>query len=194
MSTIKLIVGLGNPGREYEQTRHNAGALWVEALACQQGVSLKPDSKFFGLTGRVNLDGDDVRLVIPTTFMNRSGQAVAAMCNFYKVAVEEILVAHDELDIDIGTARFKQGGGHGGHNGLRDIVAKCGNNKNFHRLRIGIGHPGSADKVSGYVLTKAPQADHQKMLDAIDEAIRALPEAISGDWAKAMNYLHSFKA
>ena len=194
MSTIKLIVGLGNPGREYEQTRHNAGALWVEALACQQGVSLKPDSKFFGLTGRVNLDGDDVRLVIPTTFMNRSGQAVAAMCNFYKVAVEEILVAHDELDIDIGTARFKQGGGHGGHNGLRDIVAKCGNNKNFHRLRIGIGHPGSADKVSGYVLTKAPQAEHQKILDAIDEAIRALPEAISGDWAKAMNYLHSFKA
>lgn len=194
MSTIKLIVGLGNPGREYEQTRHNAGALWVEALACQQGVSLKPDSKFFGLTGRVNLDGDDVRLVIPTTFMNRSGQAVAAMCNFYKVAVEEILVAHDELDIDIGTARFKQGGGHGGHNGLRDIVAKCGNNKNFHRLRIGIGHPGSADKVSGYVLTKAPQAEHQKILDAIDEAIRALPEAISGDWAKAMNYLHTFKA
>ena len=194
MSTIKLIVGLGNPGREYEQTRHNAGALLVEALACQQGVSLKPDSKFFGLTGRVNLDGDDVRLVIPTTFMNRSGQAVAAMCNFYKVAVEEILVAHDELDIDIGTARFKQGGGHGGHNGLRDIIAQCANSKNFHRLRIGIGHPGSADKVSGYVLTKAPQADHQKMLDAIDEAIRALPEAISGDWAKAMNYLHSFKA
>ncbi|WP_339339427.1 aminoacyl-tRNA hydrolase [uncultured Oceanicoccus sp.] len=194
MSKIKLIVGLGNPGREYEQTRHNAGALLVEALAGQQGVSLKPDSKFFGLTGRVNLDGDDVRLVIPTTFMNRSGQAVAAMCNFYKVAVEEILVAHDELDIDIGTARFKQGGGHGGHNGLRDIVAKCGNNKNFHRLRIGIGHPGSADKVSGYVLTKAPQAEHQKILDAIDEAIRALPEAISGDWAKAMNYLHSFKA
>ena len=194
MSTIKLIVGLGNPGREYEQTRHNAGALLVEALACQQGVSLKPDSKFFGLTGRVNLDGDDVRLVIPTTFMNRSGQAVAAMCNFYKVAVEEILVAHDELDIDIGTARFKQGGGHGGHNGLRDIVAQCANNKNFHRLRIGIGHPGSADKVSGYVLTKAPQAEHQKILDAIDEAIRALPEAISGDWAKAMNYLHTFKA
>ena len=116
------------------------------------------------------------------------------MCNFYKVAVEEILVAHDELDIELGTARFKHGGGHGGHNGLRDIVAKCANNKNFHRLRIGIGHPGSADKVSGYVLTKAPQAEHQKILDAIDEAIRALPQAISGDWAKAMNYLHTFKA
>ena len=194
MSTIKLIVGLGNPGREYEQTRHNAGALFVAALACQQATTLKPDSKFFGLTGRINLNGQDVRLVIPTTFMNRSGQAVAAMCNFYKVAVEEILVAHDELDIDIGTARFKQGGGHGGHNGLRDIIAKCANNKNFHRLRIGIGHPGSADKVSGYVLTKAPQAEHQKMLDATDEAIRALPDAISGDWAKAMHYLHTFKA
>ncbi|ARN74667.1 aminoacyl-tRNA hydrolase [Oceanicoccus sagamiensis] len=193
MSTIKLIVGLGNPGREYEQTRHNAGALFVEELARQQSAQLKEESKFFGLTSRINLEGHDIRLVIPTTFMNRSGQAVASMCNFYKVAIDEVLVAHDELDIDIGTARFKQGGGHGGHNGLRDIIAKCGNNKNFHRLRIGIGHPGSANLVSGYVLNKAPQADHQKMLDAIDEAIRALPDAINGDWAKAMNYLHTFK-
>ena len=194
MSTIKLIVGLGNPGREYEKTRHNAGALFVEELARQQAAPLKEDSKFFGLTGRINLDGHDVRLVTPTTFMNRSGQAVAAMCKFYKVAIEEILVAHDELDIDSGTARFKQGGGHGGHNGLRDIIAQCGNNKNFHRLRIGIDHPGSADKVSGYVLNKAPAADHQKILDAIDESVCALPAAISGDWAKAMNYLHTFKA
>ncbi len=194
MSTIKLIVGLGNPGREYEQTRHNAGALFVEELARQQSAPLKEESKFFGLTSRINMDGHDIRLVIPTTFMNRSGQAVAAMCNFYKVAIDEVLVAHDELDIDVGTARFKQGGGHGGHNGLRDIIAKCGNNKNFHRLRIGIGHPGSANLVSGYVLNKAPQTDHQKMLDAIDESVRALPDAISGDWAKAMNYLHTFKA
>ncbi|WP_101759753.1 aminoacyl-tRNA hydrolase [Oceanicoccus sp. KOV_DT_Chl] len=194
MSSIKLIVGLGNPGREYEDTRHNAGAIFVEELARQQGGNLTPESKFFGLTGRINLDGHDIRLVIPTTFMNRSGQAVAALCNFYKVAVEEILVAHDELDIEAGTARFKQGGGHGGHNGLRDIISHSANNKNFHRLRIGIGHPGSADKVSGYVLSKAPQADHQKMLDAIDESIRVLPDAINGDWAKAMNYLHTFKA
>ena len=194
MSSIKLIVGLGNPGREYEDTRHNAGALFVEELCRQQGASLTADSKFFGLTARINLDGNDIRVVIPTTFMNRSGQSVAALCNFYKIAVNEILVAHDEMDINIGTARFKQGGGHGGHNGLRDIISSCGNNKDFHRLRIGIGHPGSADKVTGYVLSKAPAADHQKMLDAIDEAIRALPDAINGDWAKAMNYLHTFKA
>ncbi len=194
MSTIKLIVGLGNPGREYEQTRHNAGAMFVEELARQHNINLKEESKFFGLTGRMLLGSHDIRLVIPNTFMNRSGQSVAALCNFYKIAVDEILVAHDELDIEIGTARFKQGGSHGGHNGLRDIIAKCGNDKNFHRLRIGIGHPGSADKVTGYVLSKAPTNDHQKMLDAIDEAIKVLPEAVTGDWPRAMNYLHTFKA
>ena len=129
MSTIKLIVGLGNPGKEYEQTRHNAGAMFVEELARQQNVQLKEESKFFGLTARIHIDQHDVRVLIPTTFMNRSGQAVAAIANFYKVGIEEILVAHDELDIPVGTARLKQGGGHGGHNGLRDIIAKCGNNK-----------------------------------------------------------------
>lgn len=194
MSAIKLIVGLGNPGREYAETRHNAGALFVAELARQQRASLKAESKFFGLTGRCVLDGHDIRLLIPTTFMNRSGQALAAVCTFYKIAIDEILVAHDELDIDAGTARFKRGGGHGGHNGLRDIIAKCGNNRDFHRLRLGIGHPGSADKVTGYVLNKAPASEYQQMLDAIDESIRALPDAINGDWAKAMNHLHTFKA
>lgn len=194
MSTVKLIVGLGNPGREYEDTRHNAGAIFVEELARQHSTTLSEESKFFGLTGRIAIAGQDVRLLVPTTFMNRSGQAVAAMMNFYKLEIEDVLVAHDELDIDAGTARFKQGGGHGGHNGLRDIISRCGNNKNFHRLRIGIGHPGSAEKVTGHVLNKAPAAEHRKMLDAIDEAIRALPDAINGDWAKAMNYLHTFRA
>jgi PTH1 family peptidyl-tRNA hydrolase len=194
LSAIKLIVGLGNPGREYEQTRHNAGALFVEELARQQGSPLAADSKYFGLTARVTLDGHDIRLLVPTTFMNRSGQAVAALANFFKIQPDEILVAHDELDIDPGTARFKQGGGHGGHNGLRDIITKLGNNKNFHRLRIGIGHPGSADKVTGYVLNKAPQKEYQQMEDIIDEAVRALPDALQGNWAKAMNYLHSCKA
>jgi len=194
LSAIKLIVGLGNPGREYEQTRHNAGALFVEELARQQGANLNADSKYFGLTARVNLQGYDLRLLIPTTFMNRSGQSVAALANFFKIQPEEILVAHDELDIEPGTARFKQGGGHGGHNGLRDIFAKLGNNKNFHRLRIGIGHPGSADKVTGYVLNKAPAKEYQQMEAAIDEALRALPNALEGDWAKAMHQLHSVKA
>lgn len=194
MGTIKLIVGLGNPGREYENTRHNAGAIFVQELARQQASPLKEESKFAGLTTRIAINGNDVRLLVPTTFMNRSGRSVAAICNFYKIVPEEILVAHDELDIDVGTARFKQGGGHGGHNGLRDIIAQSGNDKNFHRLRIGIGHPGSADQVTGYVLSKAPSGEYQKMLDAIDESIRALPDAIDGDWAKAMNYLHTFRA
>ena len=140
------------------------------------------------------IDGHDVRLLIPTTFMNRSGQATAAIANFYKVAPEKILVAHDELDIPTGTARFKQGGGHGGHNGLRDIISQLSNNKNFYRLRIGIDHPGAANLVSGYVLSKAPQAEQQKMASAIDESIRSLPDALEGNWSKAMNYLHTFKA
>jgi PTH1 family peptidyl-tRNA hydrolase len=194
LSAIELIVGLGNPGREYEDTRHNAGALFVEELARQQGSSLKEESKFFGLTSRIHLHGKDIRLLIPTTFMNRSGQAIAAIAKFYKIAPEAMLIAHDELDIEAGTARFKQGGGHGGHNGLRDTIEKLGNNKNFHRLRIGIGHPGSADRVTGHVLNKAPAAEHQKMLLAIDESIRALPDAVDGNWAKAMNYLHSYTA
>ena len=194
MSAIELIVGLGNPGREYEDTRHNAGALFVEELARQQGCSLKEESKFFGQTCRIHFQGKDIRLLIPTTFMNRSGQAIAAIAKFYKIAPEAMLIAHDELDIEAGTARFKQGGGHGGHNGLRDTIEKLGNNKNFHRLRIGIGHPGSADRVTGHVLNKAPVAEHQKILLAIDESIRALPDAVDGNWAKAMNYLHSYKA
>ena len=125
--------------------------------------------------------------------MNHSGQAVAAISHFYKIDIEQILVAHDELDIEVGKARFKQGGGHGGHNGLRDIISRCGNNNSFHRLRIGIDHPGSADKVTGFVLSKASPADHKKILASIDDSIHSLPDAINGDWAKAMNYLHSNK-
>jgi PTH1 family peptidyl-tRNA hydrolase len=194
MTDIQLIVGLGNPGCEYEHTRHNAGALFVESLARQQGASLKEDSKFKGLTGRITINGHDTRLLIPTTFMNLSGQAVVALANFYKIAPEAILVAHDELDIDPGSARFKQGGGHGGHNGLRDIINKLGNNKNFHRLRIGIGHPGNANQVTGFVLKKAPQSEQKKIDTIINEALIALPDAMAGDWSKAMNYLHTFKA
>ena len=163
MTAIKLIVGLGNPGSEYRGTRHNAGADFVEELARQCSTSLQGESKFFGLAGRVTLSGHDLRLLIPTTFMNRSGKAVAAMAGFFKIAPEEILVAHDELDIPPGTARFKQGGGHGGHNGLRDIVPALGNNKDFYRLRIGIGHPGHASKVTGYVLGAPSQVDRTRM-------------------------------
>ncbi len=194
MSAIKLIVGLGNPGTEYRGTRHNAGADFVEELARKCGATLQDEAKFFGLTGRVTLDGHDLRLLVPTTFMNRSGKSVAAVASFYKIAPEEMLIAHDELDIPAGTARFKQGGGHGGHNGLRDIVPALGNNKNFYRLRVGIGHPGHASKVTGYVLGK-PGADDRIRIDAsIDEAIAALPLLLAGDDTKAMTQLHSFSA
>ncbi len=194
MTVIKLVVGLGNPGSEYRGTRHNAGADFVEELARQCGSSLQPESRFFGLAGRVSLAGHDIRLLIPTTFMNRSGKAVAAMAGFYKIAPEEILIAHDELDIPAGTARFKQGGGHGGHNGLRDIVPALGNNKNFHRLRIGIDHPGHASKVSGYVLSRPSQLDRERIDASIEEAIAALPLLLDGDATKAMTRLHSFSA
>jgi len=194
MSALQLIVGLGNPGTEYRGTRHNAGADFVDALARQCGTTLQSESKFFGLTGRVTFAGHDLRLLVPTTFMNRSGQAVAAMANFYKVKPEQMLIAHDELDIPAGTARFKLGGGHGGHNGLRDIVPALGNNKNFHRLRIGIGHPGHASKVSGYVLNKPSAQDRRFIDDSIDEAIAALPLLLDGDTTKAMTRLHSFTA
>ena len=194
MSAIKLIVGLGNPGTEYRGTRHNAGAEFVEALAQQCGTTLQSEAKFFGLTGRATVSGHDVRLLIPTTFMNRSGQAVASMATFFKVAPEAILIAHDELDIPAGTARFKQGGGHGGHNGLRDIVPSLGNSKAFFRLRIGIGHPGHASKVSGYVLSRPSRDDRTRIDASIDEAIASLPLLLDGDSTKAMTRLHSFTA
>jgi PTH1 family peptidyl-tRNA hydrolase len=194
LTAIKLIAGLGNPGSEYRGTRHNAGADFVEELARQCSTPLQAESKFFGLAGRVNYAGYDLRLIIPTTFMNRSGKAVAAIASFYEIAPEEILIAHDELDIPAGTARFKQGGGHGGHNGLRDIVPALGNDKNFHRLRIGIDHPGHASKVSGYVLSQPSQVDRTRIEACIDEAIAALPLLLSGDATKAMTRLHSFSA
>ncbi|MEQ3693735.1 MAG: aminoacyl-tRNA hydrolase [Alcanivorax sp.] len=190
---IRLIVGLGNPGAEYEQTRHNAGAWLVERLARQEGISLSPDKKFFGLSGKGRIAGQECFLLLPTTFMNRSGQSVAALANFYKIKPNEILVAHDELDMPAGVAKFKIGGGHGGQNGLRDIIAQLGNQKDFHRLRVGIGHPGDKSLVTGHVLGRASKAEQQSIDHVIDEAICVLPDAISGDLAKAMNRLHSFK-
>jgi len=191
---IKLIVGLGNPGSEYEQTRHNAGAIFLAQLAQHHNQTLKPEKKFHGLHAKINTHGKDIHLLFPSTFMNRSGQAVQALCQFYKILPEEILVAHDELDIPSGTMKLKKGGGHGGNNGLRDIISKFGGNKEFRRLRLGIGHPGQADKVTGHVLGKPNLKERQQLSDTIDEAIRYLPEIISGEWQKAMNHLHSFSA
>lgn len=191
--TIQLIVGLGNPGRDYEATRHNAGVWLIEELARQRGVSLVTESRFNGRTARFPSESGDVRLFIPSTFMNCSGQSVASLINFFKIPLNDVLIAYDELDLEPGTARLKTGGGLGGHNGLRDIVQSLGNQKDFHRLRIGIGHPGHASKVSGYVLSKPSPDDRERIIASIDEALRVLPDIIAGDMAKAMNRLHSFK-
>ena len=193
-SEIKLIVGLGNPGPEYAKTRHNAGAWYVEQLARWHNVSLREEPKFFGHTARILVEGQDVRLLIPNTYMNLSGKAVAALARFYQIEPEAMLVAHDELDLPPGIAKFKQGGGHGGHNGLKDIIAKMGNNNNFFRLRLGIGHPGSKEQVAGFVLTKAPSSEQSLIEAALDESLRATDILFKQDMTKAMNRLHSFKA
>jgi len=193
MSNIKLIVGLANPGEKYAQTRHNAGAWYVQELARVCGATLVADSKYYGLTARVTLHGKDVRLLIPSTFMNLSGKSVGALANFFRIEPEEILVAHDELDMQPGVAKFKLGGGHGGHNGLKDIIAKLANNKGFYRLRIGIGHPGDKSQVSNYVLGKAPASEQTLIETVIDEAVRSTELLFNEDMAKAMHRLHSFK-
>lgn len=194
MTAIKLIVGLGNPGSEYRGTRHNAGADFSEELARISAATLRAESRFFGLAGQLTLAGQELRVLIPTTFMNRSGKAVAAMATFYKIAPQQILVAHDELDIPPGSARFKRGGGHGGHNGLRDIIPALGNDNDFYRLRIGIGHPGHASQVTGYVLGAPSAEDRLRINASISEAISALPLLLAGDEVKAMTRLHSFSA
>lgn len=191
MSNISLIVGLGNPGKEYAQTRHNAGFWFVEGLAEKYGITLKADPKFHGVSGRGNIEGQDVRLLLPTTFMNRSGQSVVPFAKFYQIAPESILIAHDELDMNPGIIRLKSGGGHGGHNGLRDIVPHIGSN--FHRLRIGIGHPGSKERVSGHVLSKAPRNEQDLMDDAIAHAMSRVKLLVSGDIAQAMNQINAYK-
>lgn len=188
---IDLIVGLGNPGPQYERTRHNAGADFVTALARHLGVDLRQESKFSGSTARLTIGGRAVRLLIPSTFMNHSGRAVAPLAQFYGLAAHNILVAHDELDLPPGTARLKIGGGHGGHNGLRDIIAALGNQRDFARLRIGIGHPGQANDMVAYVLRKAPR-EEQLLIDAsITQAIAVLPDAVNGNWNNAMKALHT---
>lgn len=194
MSSIKLIVGLANPGAEYAQTRHNAGAWYVDLLAQRHNQPLKEESKFFGYTARLNLAGNDVRLLLPTTFMNLSGKAVGALATFYRILPEEILVAHDELDLPPGVAKLKLGGSNGGHNGLKDIQSKLGNNPNFYRLRIGIGHPGDKNKVVGFVLGKPPASEQTLIDDAIDESLRCTEILLKEGMTKAMNRLHAFKA
>ncbi len=182
-------MGLGNPGSKYEQTRHNAGFWFVEEIARLKGAQFRPESKFSGEVCKVNLEGRDIWLLKPNTFMNRSGLAIKQLASFYKIPAENILVAHDELDLEPGTARLKSGGGHGGHNGLRDTIAQIG--KEFHRLRIAIGHPGNRDQVSDYVLHRASQDEQISIENSIDDALRVLPLLAEGSWEKAVHRLHS---
>lgn len=193
MSEIKLIVGLGNPGDKYTDTRHNAGEWLIKRLARRFNVSLNPESKFFGKTARTLVNVKEVRLLVPTTFMNLSGKAVGALASFYRIKPEEILVIHDELDLPPGIAKLKQGGGHGGHNGLKDIVSQLGNNNNFYRLRIGIGHPGHRDLVAGYVLNKPSPADRDALEKVLDEATDCVEMIFKDGMVKATNRLNSFK-
>lgn len=193
MSDIKLIVGLANPGQQYADTRHNAGEWLIDRLSRRLGFSLKEENKFFGKTARARIGGQEVRFLVPTTYMNLSGKAIAALANFYRIKPEEILVIHDELDLPPGTGKIKQGGGHGGHNGLRDTIAQLGNNKNFYRLRVGIGHPGSKDLVVSYVLGKPSPTDNEKIQHFLDEATDCVEMIFTDGLAKATQRLHRFK-
>jgi PTH1 family peptidyl-tRNA hydrolase len=193
-TSIQLVVGLGNPGPEYRNTRHNAGDWFVQELANQHNISLRAEKKYFGLYGKGQIAGQTVHLLIPTTFMNKSGQSVAALANFYNIPVDNILVAHDELDLLPGVGKIKKGGGHGGHNGLKDIIARMANNREFYRLRIGIGHPGHKDRVTGHVLGKAPANEQNKIEQVIIEATRCFDIWLKDDLKKAQNRLHSFSA
>lgn len=193
MSEIKLIVGLGNPGDKYKDTRHNAGEWLVERLAQRFNFSLKEESKFFGKTARAVIDGQEIRFLVPTTFMNLSGKAVGALATFYRIQPEQILIAHDELDLPPGTVKIKLGGGHGGHNGLRDSIAQLSNNKNFYRLRVGIGHPGDKNLVAAYVLSKPSPTDLTLIDKALEEATDCVEVLLKDGINKATNRLNSFK-
>ena len=191
MSQLKLIVGLGNPGQQYVETRHNAGFWFVALIADRFNIELAADKKFHGLTGRGRIFDTDVRLLLPVTFMNKSGQSVAPMVNYYGIKPQELLIAHDELDIPAGSIKLKTGGGHGGHNGLRDITPHLGND--FHRLRIGIGHPGHKSKVSGHVLSKPSPGEQVAIEAALDAAMDSLQLMITGDIEKARSQINGFK-
>ncbi|SEQ16017.1 peptidyl-tRNA hydrolase, PTH1 family [Solimonas aquatica] len=188
-STLHAIVGLGNPGGEYEKTRHNAGFWFVDRLAEAAGSSLRTEAKFHGQTARIKLGGHEVLLLKPGTFMNRSGQAVQALAQFYKLPPEAILVAHDELDLPAGAMRLKLGGGHGGHNGLRDVHKVLGDQ--YRRLRIGIGHPGDKNLVLGYVLGRPSREDESAIAQGLTQAQSAVETWLRQGWERAMHQLHS---
>ena len=190
MAGLRLIVGLGNPGAEHLRTRHNAGFWFVDALAQRQGVRFGLESKLFGETCKVDVAGQSLWLLKPATFMNLSGKSVVAALRYWKIEPEEMLVVHDELDLAPGTARLKFDGGHGGQNGLRDLFAHIGHGR-FHRLRLGIGHPGHKDRVTGWVLGRPSATDEAAIIDAVARSLDVLPLVVAGQFEEAMQRLHT---
>jgi PTH1 family peptidyl-tRNA hydrolase len=186
---LRVIVGLGNPGPEHLVTRHNAGFWFVDLLARRHGGEFRDYRKYSGETARITLNEREIILLKPTTYMNRSGLSVRQLSDFYKIAPEEILVAHDELDLPVGSVRLKQGGGHGGHNGLRDTITHIG--ETFWRLRLGIGHPGNKADVIDYVLTRAPRAEEDTILETVSTAADVMPLMLEQGAERAMTRLHS---
>ena len=186
---LRIIVGLGNPGPEHQVTRHNVGFWFVDLLARRHGGEFRDYRKYSGETARVTIDGQELILLKPTTYMNRSGLSVRQISDFYKIVPDDILVAHDELDLPVGSVRLKNGGGHGGHNGLRDTIAHIG--ENFWRLRLGLGHPGSKTDVIDYVLTRAPRVEEDLILEAVNTAADSVPLILEQGAERAMTKLHS---
>jgi PTH1 family peptidyl-tRNA hydrolase len=190
MAGLRLIVGLGNPGAEHLRTRHNAGFWFVDALAGRESARFGMESKLRGETAKIVLGGKPLWMLKPVTYMNASGASVGAALRYWKIEPDEMLVVHDDLDLPPGTARLKFDGGHGGQNGLRDLFAHIGHGR-FHRLRIGIGHPGHKDRVSGWVLGRPSKVDEDLMLDAIARSLDVLPLAVAGEFEAAMKRLHT---
>lgn len=186
---LHIVVGLGNPGAEYRATRHNAGFWFVDALARAGRAEFRPQSRYHGELAKVSIGGRELVLLKPQTFMNRSGQSVRALCDYMKTPIGQVLVAHDELDLPVGTARFKLGGGHGGHNGLRDIISHCG--ADFWRLRLGIAHPGDRSQVIDYVLQRPSAADEQQINAGIAAGSAALATLLRDGSERAMKELHT---
>jgi PTH1 family peptidyl-tRNA hydrolase len=190
-NSLKLIVGLGNPGPQHDSNRHNAGVIFLHHLCKSYGGSLRGESKFFGEYGSINIAGQDIKMLFPTTFMNNSGKAVAAICNFFKIEPKNMLVAYDEIDFEVGVTRFKEDGGHGGHNGIRDIISAIGGKRDFYRLRIGVGHPGHKSMVANYVLNNPSRSEADLIMADVEDAIRVMPHAAVGEWEEAMRLLHT---
>lgn len=192
MANLRLLVGLGNPGSEHLRTRHNAGFWFIDALAQARGTRFGMESKLHGETAKIVIDGQTLWLLKPTTYMNKSGIAIQSALRYWKIEPEEMLVAHDDLDLPAGAARLKFDGGHGGQNGLRDIMAHLGHGK-FHRLRLGIGHPGDKNRVTSWVLGRPGVDDEKAIIDAVGRSLEVLPIAVRGDFNEAMKKLHTAK-